>query len=349
MQIKRYHIIILICFLPILSKAQWGGKHAYSFLSVPTSPRSASLGGSAIAIDDNDLSLAIENPALLNPTMLNKMSVAYNNHVSDINFCQLAYSTKFNKIGQLAFGLQYMNAGKFIHADEVGNKYENFSANEFAFNIAYVKQLDSNLFIGVTVKPVVSQLYNYLSLGIAMDAGIVYTTSNKLTSAALVLKNMGSQIITYQGNYESLPFDIQLGVSTRLSHAPFRISVVAHSLNRLKMMHENTNEIEKDGIEKEPFKTSFGEHLLRHFIFGVEFLPVKSFSIRAGWNYQQRQVMKIKERSGIVGLSAGFGFKIKRFNINYSISRYHLASNSHQFSISTNLSNFIKTTTNEYD
>ena len=72
-------------------------------------------------------------------------------------------------------------------------------------------------------------------------------------------------------------------------------------------------------------------------VFGVEFLPSKSFTLRAGYNYQRRQELKFDSKASTVGFSAGFGLKIKRFRLDYGISRFHLAGSSNLFSLSINL------------
>ncbi|MDE6218189.1 MAG: hypothetical protein K2F64_04225, partial [Muribaculaceae bacterium] len=43
------------------------GRSAYDFLNIPTSAHATALGGSAIALVDDDLTLADQNPALLGP------------------------------------------------------------------------------------------------------------------------------------------------------------------------------------------------------------------------------------------------------------------------------------------
>jgi hypothetical protein len=41
----------------------------------------------------------------------------------------------------------------------------------------------------------------------------------------------------------------------------------------------------------------------------------------------------------MVGMSAGFGLKIKRFRLDYAISQFHLAGSSNLFSLAINLNN----------
>jgi len=78
---------------------------------------------------------------------------------------------------------------------------------------------------------------------------------------------------------------------------------------------------------------------MRHIVFGFEILPSENFIIRAGYNYQRRQELKFNERAAMVGLSAGFGLKIKRFRLDYGIAQYHLAGSSNLFSLAININN----------
>ncbi len=344
---RKFAVIIFISSIPFLLHAQLGGENVYDFLTIPTSPRAAALGGSGIAINDGDLTLANDNPALLSKQVNGKFAIEYINYISDVNMGYTSYAKHYDKIGTIGVGLQFLNAGEFTHADEIGNTYGTFSANEFALNLSYAKALDSSFSIGATVKPVYSKLETYNSYGLLMDVGAQYTTKNKLTTATVLFKNMGAQLSTYNGESESVPFDIQVGFATKLAHAPFRFSIVAHSLNHGNLTYENTNIVEESNVEgstgssdDEEKDESFLENAMRHMIFGVEFVPTKSFFVRGGLNYQRRQELKLTEKPGAVGFSWGFGFRIKKFHLSYANVRYHTAGVSNQFAITTNFNDF---------
>lgn len=346
--LKKYILFIIVTVMPGFLFSQIGGDNVYDFLSIPTSPRAAALGGSAMSINDGDITLANDNPSLLSEEMNGKFAMEYINYMADINMGYTSYAKKYDRIGMIGVGLQYLSGGNLIRTDEGGNQYGDFSVNEFALNISYAKVLDSSFIIGATIKPVYSNLDIYNSFGILMDVGASYTTKNKLITASLLFKNMGSQISTYYGEYESVPFDIQVGVATKLAHAPFRISVVAHSLNTPKLVYENDNDSEISNVDSEEsddysydeVNDSFMENLMRHMIFGVEFLPTKSFFLRAGFNYQRRKELQVSAKPGMVGFSWGFGFRIKKLHLSYANARYHNAGISNQFAITRNISDF---------
>jgi hypothetical protein len=58
-----------------------------------------------------------------------------------------------------------------------------------------------------------------------------------------MFKNVGTQFKTYTpGIKEPLPFDIQAGVSKKLTHTPFLFSLVLHDLYRWDIRYDDPNE-----------------------------------------------------------------------------------------------------------
>ena len=348
MKLKTLIIFIAILVFNQITFSQIGGRGVYEFLNLNSSARVAALGGKQIAIWDNDLNFVFQNPSLLSPEMSNNLALSYVNYFMDINYGYATYAHTFKGNSMLAGGIQYINYGEFTGADEVGTKTGTFTAAEYAFNIIYSRSVDSNWHVGINVKPLYSSLEKYTSLGIATDLGITYHHSNQLFAAAFVIRNLGAQFKGYYSDHrEPLPFELQLGISQRLQHAPFRFSFTAHQLQSPDMLYEVPEKEESTDFfgqsTKEQTKLEkFGDGVMRHMIVGVEFLPFQGFSLRAGYNYQRRQELKVDERLGMVGFSWGVGIKLKRFQLNYGKAAYHLAGGTNHFSISTNFSDFKK-------
>lgn len=341
--------LLAICFvLPTALLAQTGGNSTYAFLKLPNAARSAALGGDVISIADNDLNFAYHNPALLTPDMNNSFVMNYVNYIADINIGYLSYARQFDKAGTFAAGLHYINYGIFTRADIIGNKLGEFTAAEYALNLMWAKPLDDHLSLGVTLKPVYSQLDRYKSFGLAFDLGLLYRASNGRTSGGLVAKNIGYQIKAYhEGNHEPLPFDLQLGISHRLAHAPFRFTLLFHHLDEWDLTYTNPNNDDQidpftGEVEEKRGVDAFFNKAIRHVSVGVEVLPTENFHIDLGMNFLRREEMKIDSRPYLTGLSIGFGFKLNRFHISYGRAAYHLAAASNHFSISTSIDAFFK-------
>jgi len=350
--IKKCPIAILLLlgfiFISTQVKAQLGGTHTYDFLNLINSARVASLGGDVIAINDDDLNLTYHNPALLNSEMNHDMVLNYVNYFTDINYGYAAFASKTKDYGIFSGGIEYINYGNFIAADEKGIVTGEFKAAEYAINLIYSHAIDSTFRVGVNVKPVISTLEKYTSIGLVADFGVVYQKPQSLFTAALVVKNLGSQLKGYTNEHESMPFNIQLGISQKLNHAPLRFTVTLDHLEKWDLTYEKpedenessdpfgNEDDSKSGIDK------FADQFMRHVIIGLEFSPVDNFFVRAGYNYRRRQEMLIETKTSMVGFSWGFGVKISKFHLSYGRATYHLAGASDHFSVSTNLDSFRK-------
>ncbi len=328
-------------------QAQVGGTATYSFLDLTPTPQVAALGGKVNAIPGSDPSLAFYNPGLLDSTANNYLSLNYVNYFAGINFGYAAYSRSYRGIGNFAAGIHYINYGNFTGADESGLITGNFTAAEYAFNLTYSRflpWLDSTLLVGVNVKPLLSVFERYTSYGLLADLGITYRHPEQRFTAALVLRNMGGQLTPYaDGGREPVPFEIQLGLSQRLQHAPFRFSLLVQHLERLRLGYNEINTNPAPGqtpMKEEDLKKGFDlflDETMRHLLVGVECFPFQGLVLRASYDYNRRQEMKVDSRTGMVGFSWGLGIHISRFHIDYARSSWHLAGASNHFSISVNL------------
>lgn len=329
-------IIVLCCFVQH-AYAQIGGESTYQFLELTNSARIAALGGNQVALHDStDLNLPYHNPALLSEGMSNRMQFNYTNYLADINFGYAAYARSYERIGNFAAGIHYINYGEFDEATELGELTGNqFTAAEYAFHLYYSNSF-KKLYYGATLKPVYSAFESYQSFGMALDLGIVLRSKNGLTNVGMVASNIGGQITTYyeDGAREKIPFNLQAGISQRLKHAPIILSLTLDNLSNWKLSASENDEDELALFEREE---SFGQQIMRHTVIGMEVLPSDNFIIRAGYNYQRRQELKFDDRVSTVGFSFGFGVRINRFRLDYGISRFHLAGSSNLISLAVNL------------
>jgi hypothetical protein len=235
-----------------------------------------------------------------------------------------------------------VNYGSFTEADATGTITGSFSASDMAINLIYSRAFDSVFTVGVNLKPLYSHLYSYNSYGIAADIGLNYHKPDGLFSAGIVLRNIGTMIKPYTPDtWDNLPFEIVMGFSKKLAHAPFRFTFTLHQLQNLNMYYKrpttDNSSLGGDTGTKDSKIKSISNEALSHMIMGVEFVPFKSFSFRLGYNYQRRNELKVDENVSGVGFSWGFGIRISKFQLSYGQSRYHLAGPTKFFSISTDL------------
>ena len=339
-------VVLAILVASFSASAQVGGQYTYGLLNLNTSARSGAMGGSLISVNNPDLSLVSENPAYLSSSLNNQFNLSYINYFADIQYGRVAYSMSTSKIGTFSAGLFYLNYGDFIEADQYGTITGEFKAAEYTFDLSWGYQIDSTLALGVNIRPIYSVFERYNSWGIATDAALLYTARNQLTSAAIVVRNMGTQISTYYSPIkEPLPFEIMAGFTQKIKYAPFRVSLTLRNLQKFDLDAILPGEETDPTTGEKIYKNKFGElssKSLDHVIAGIEFVPGKALSLRFGYNFRNRSELKLGTRNTTTGLSFGMGLALGKFNIDYAVASYHTAGISHLLTITSFIDNFRK-------
>jgi len=180
----------------------------------------------------------------------------------------------------------------------------------------------------------------------AVDVAGSYTSRDQSFTASLIASNIGRQFVHYHNNNEALPFEIKLGMSQRLKHLPFRYSILYTHLEKWNIRYEDMSNQATDPITGEVLKDTrieeIADNLMRHIVVGGEFYIGKFLSLRAGYNYQRRQEMKIETKASTVGFSWGLGIRVSKFQFSYSRSAWHLVGSPNYITITTNLSDFYR-------
>jgi len=342
---------ISLYFFSVQLCAQVGGEHVYEFLNLSSSARVTGLGGHVIAVqDDSDVALGYNNPAALNPKMHQELSFNYDFYLADVNTGFFSYGHYLDKWDVTVSGsAKFINYGEFQAANIFGEIEGTFKANETAIILGASKRLYDKLTIGVNGSIISSRLAEYSSFGVNSDIGLLYADTSKQFNIALVAKNLGRQITTYNGESEFLPFDLQVGISKRLAHLPFRWSIIYHDLQRWNITFDDPNSQENTlFITDTPTEDSnvevFFENLARHIVINGEFIFGKreNFRIRLGYNHQRRQELNVVQLRTAAGFAFGLGLKFKRFGIEFGHGFYHVAGGSNHVSITSNLRSFKK-------
>ncbi len=331
---------------------QVGGNGTYKFLVLPNSARIASLGGNFLAINDDDITLTLANPSLINEKMHNQMGLSFVEYFTDINYGFAQYGRHFESVGSFVGTLQYINYGQFQEADEAGVQYGTFSAGEYAFNVGWGRKLTPRWAVGSNLKFIYSHLDSYNSFGMAVDVAGSYFSKDEYFTASVLFRNIGYQMVSYSsGDHEPLPFEIQAGISKRFNHIPFRISALFTHLEKWNLRYENPVNPSGgyDPITGEPDEISgideFADNLMRHIVVGGELIIGKVLSVRGAYNYQRRQEMKVPDKTSTVGFSWGLGLRVSQFQFSYARSAYHVVGSPNYITIMVNLSGFNKKST----
>jgi hypothetical protein len=347
---RRFLITFLSGIIAISSFAQIGGRSTFGFLDRTNSARVASMGGNILAINDNDISLVLTNPSLISAEMNNTLALDFVSLRTAYSYGDIMYSKSFSKVGSFVGTFQFINYGKFTYADIAGNTSGEFNASEYALNLGWGRKLSPHFSIGANGKLIYSQLESYHSFGLAVDVAGSYNTTDDLFSASLVARNIGIQLVPYiPGTRDPLPFEMQAGFATKLKHIPVRISLLYNNLEKWDLTYNDplSPDNQVDAITGQTKKKSevgkFADKLMRHIVVGTEITIAKAFSVRLGYNYRQRQEMKLIDRTALSGFTYGFGLRIKMFTLSYARATYMAGNfNPNYFSLALNLGQFTK-------
>ena len=155
---------------------------------------------------------------------------------------------------------------------------------------------------------VTSYIGQYNSLAMGVDLGLNYFDVDRQWSVSAVARNLGGQLKAYEDDFESMPLDLQVGVSKRLIGSPLRLSA---SLVRLN-----------------DWQYGIGKHL----VVGGDLLLSEQFYVAVGYNALRATEMKISESDGEsahgAGLSIGAGMSLQRLKLHVAYAKYHVSASS---------------------
>ncbi|MDR2042400.1 MAG: type IX secretion system protein PorQ [Tannerella sp.] len=318
-----------------LLSAQEGGE-VFTFLRYSTSSHVNALGGHTVSLIERDPSMIFHNPALLGGEMDGMVNLNYMNYIADIHVGSAAYTRAFRERSAWGIGARFFSYGRLKEVDASHTVLGDFSANDLSINAFYSYDLSDRWRGGVSFGMLYSGLAEYTSFGIAVDAGLSYFDPEKGLSYGITLKNIGTQLNAYDKKREKLPWDIQLGMTKKMDHAPFRFSVTAMYLNRWKFNYVDAS------LKETELNENFFQTAVKHLVFGLDFVPSDNFWAGIGYNPKTGADMQLKEGGNrLGGFTAGAGLRISRFDLGVSVARYHPSALSLMLSISMSLSDAV--------
>lgn len=343
----RSFVIPCCAFLATSLSAQLGGQSAFRLLDIPASARAAALGGNYVAVKDADLNLGVYNPALLDSATGRQIALSYLPYFDGIKVGYAAYAHHLDSSRiTLAASVQYLDYGTFQRTDEVGEVLGEFRAGEQVFQVGAGYPIDSLFSVGANIKFLNSALDTYRSSAFGVDlAGVFHKRKLGLTIAGAV-RNIGTQLNSYTDTKEKLPMQVQLGVTYKFRHAPFRLGLMMEQLQRWDLTYEDPNaQVVVDPTTGEVIedKVTTVDKALLHLVPSAEILLSRSFMLRVAYNARRRQELVIADKPSAVGLSFGVGLRVSKFHIAYGFSQLHLAGISNTLSLSVRFADFKRT------
>ncbi len=330
-------IILLISFKSVT--AQVGGEKVFNFLNITTSARQAAMGGESLTLND-DVNQPLWNPATISKYMDNKVAVNYVNFLAGVNMGSATFAHLINRrFGTIHAGVQYINYGDFIGADENGVETGDFSARDLAVSVGYAYNIPwSNFYVGSNIKYLSSKIENFTSQGAALDFGVYYYSDFRPYAFTAVIRNVGFQFSPFDEQKEDLALDIAVGASWQLEDVPLKWHLTINNLQQwnISVPNPSDSQIDLEG-NKSSNDVSFFNNAIRHVTIGGEFFPDKAFNVRFGYNFRRAAELKLSETRTFAGITVGFGLKMGRIKLDYAFTKYHPADNTSTFTLHLDL------------
>ncbi len=340
-KMKNSACILLFLSCVLLQKLNWAqsdaGNQSFSIMSIPISAQATGMGGSSMSMLRGELTNSLENPALLDSSDRRKVSLHFMRYLAKSNGLQAMYVDHLDssKI-TYAMAIKSLGYGELTRYDVTGVEQGTFRANDFLFQAAASRRLDSAITLGMSYKLAYSQYDAQRMAAMGLDVAGIYHLPRSNWSLCGLIKNVGFPIRGTDGRKASLPFDAQIGFSKQPKNAPFTYSVIYRSLQRWDL----TDPYATDGTTIDPItgeqvgrkKWKWGDQLMRHLLWGVDFKLGSTLHFYLGYNYGRR--MELKTTSpGLTGISWGGSLLMKRWQLTYGGARWHTASTVHTVGI----------------
>ena len=259
---KKCLFTLLLVLVSLRTGAQ-ESQTAYNFLRLPASAHAAALGGDNITLIEDDASLIWHNPALLASVSDKTINLNYMNYMSGANTASASFNRIVKEKASWAVSAQYMDYGKMKETDESNNILGEFSAKDITVAGYFSYMLSDRLVGGITAKFITSYIGDYNSIGMGVDLGLNYYDPDREWSISAVAKNLGGQLKAYDEKYDKMPIDVQVGVTKRFVHTPFRVSATMVNLN------------------------NWDKSFINHVVLGADFIITESFWIGGGYNFRR--------------------------------------------------------------
>ena len=323
MSLKSFSAYIIF-MLVISAKAMGQGSTSiFDFLNLPTSSHAMALGGKNISMIEDDASLVLNNPALMSSVSDKTLNFHFLTYMQGSNAGNLSYIQASGERGTWAAMAQFVGYGNITETDEWGNIIGTSGALDMNLSGGYSYLLSDRWAGGVNGKFLYSNYVGYSSIALAVDLGINYFNGDKDFSCSFVATNLGGQVTAFGDIGETLPIDIQLGLSKGLGRVPIRLHLMFFDMFHWK----------KDYYSPDNSISGF-QVFLNHLNIGADLkLYDGRFWLGLGYNFRRGYEMKAGGSSHAAGLTIGAGINIKKIKIGMAYGNYHAGAPTLSFNV----------------
>lgn len=174
-----------------------GGRTAFQFLKIGVGARQAALGEASIATV-RDVNSVFWNPAGISGIERYEASFSYARWLAGMDYVAGAVGGRWDGIGTFALSLAALDYGDIPEAvvgpGSDGRTGETFSGGDFLVGLTFARDFTNRLSIGVGVKYVQEDLFEYSENTIAFDVGTTYDIGYNGLQLAMSAQNFSGAV-----------------------------------------------------------------------------------------------------------------------------------------------------------
>lgn len=283
---KRKSLFTMTIFLLSFGSFVFAGSGTTaSFLKLGTDGRASGIGGAFTAVSGNINALSY-NPAGFKNS---EIGFTYIKLVEGINYNFFGFSRPLNK-GTLGFAVNYLSQSNIEGRGANRERTQNFGASDTAINMAYSRFFEQ-IDLGINLKYITSRISDETGKAWAIDIGWQYQVHITGLGVGLSVQNVGPAM-KFIDKDSKLPLTVRMGLGYKMKeHMLFVFDVKRHIYDKKTI-----------------------------FCGGVEYSIFNNLFMRAG--YLKNNISNLANIEDFEGLRAGFGLKLKRFNLDYAVAPF---------------------------
>ncbi len=280
---------------------------AAQFLKIPTSARMVGMANASVAMAEGVTSLAYNPAGLMSVSGLN-IAATQTQWFANIQhaFVGSAVNLSDMGIGTIAVGMTLLTTDDMLvttnAAPEGTGEY--FRAGDYAFHLAFARNISDQFSVGLATKYIYSFLYNdkITTSSYAFDIGTLYDIPDIRTKLGVGILNLGNDVEFIREPY-SLPTALRFGVATTVWQMD-----ESHIISTLQIARPN------DADEQ--------------YNVGAEYTFNESFALRGGYKFAYE----------IENFTAGFGINLLSFvgtnvRLDYGYNSFQVLPGTHTISL----------------
>ena len=298
--------------------------YSQTVLKLPMSSHAAALGGENISVIEDTPWSGWANPALYAGVSTHSLGLDFMTYANGGYWAGAQFVKAFGERHTGAVTAQMMGYGSMDETDIAGNVIGDFNPKDIVIGAGYSYLLSDRWAGGANLNFIYSKYADFSAFAVAVDLGVNYYDEDTDFSLSATLRNIGAPLKSFDDRTERLPFNMQIGFTKGMAHAPVRFSVTLSDLTRWKS---------KDFYTPKDEKLSFGKNLINHFVVGVDILPTDYLYLSAGYNFRRAYELKAADSSHGAGITFGGGLQLSRLKLGVSYAKYHVSSASLMFNV----------------